>query len=216
MKIEINVPTSLSEITLGQYQKFLKIAEENPDGNFLDAKMIEIFCGIPLSDSYKLKVSSVRAITDIITEMLQEKPKQRTFFDLNGVEYGFIPDLDEMSLGEYIDLDNNITNWETMQVAMNVLFRPVKIKKANKYSIEDYMVEGSDDLKQMPLDAVISSIFFLHNLGIELSIHTMNYSQSQTEEGLQGVQTSEQSGVGINQFTDSLTEILQNLKISLN
>ncbi len=216
MKIEINVPTSLSEITLGQYQKFLKIAEENPDGNFLDAKMIEIFCGIPLSDSYKLKVSSVRAITDIITEMLQEKPKQRTFFELNGVEYGFIPDLDEMSLGEYIDLDNNITNWETMQVAMNVLFRPIKIKKANKYSIEDYMVEGSDDLKQMPLDAVISSIFFLHNLGIELSIHTMNYSQSQTEEELQGVQTLEQSGVGINQFTDSLTEILQNLKISLN
>ena len=135
---------------------------------------------------------------------------------MNGVEYGFIPDLDEMSLGEYIDLDNNITNWETMQVAMNVLFRPVKIKKANKYSIEDYMVEGSDDLKQMPLDAVISSIFFLHNLGIELSIHTMNYSQSQMEEELQGVQTSEQSGVGINQFTDSLTEILQNLKISLN
>lgn len=216
MKIEINVPTSLSEITLGQYQKFLKIAEENPDGNFLDAKMIEIFCGIPLSDSYKLKVSSVRAITDIITEMLQEKPKQRTFFELNGVEYGFIPDLDEMSLGEYIDLDNNITNWETMQVAMNVLFRPVKIKKANKYSIEDYMVEGSDDLKQMPLDAVISSIFFLHNLGIELSIHTMNYSQSQMEEELQGAQTLEQSGVGINQFTDSLTEILQNLKISLN
>ena len=49
MKIEINVPTSLSEITLRQYQKFLKIAEENPEGNFLDAKMIEIFCGIPLS-----------------------------------------------------------------------------------------------------------------------------------------------------------------------
>ena len=44
MKIEINVPTSLSEVTLGQYQKFLKIAEENPECNFLNAKMIEIFC----------------------------------------------------------------------------------------------------------------------------------------------------------------------------
>ena len=41
MNIEINVPSSLNEITLGQYQKFLKIAENNPDGNFLDAKMIE-------------------------------------------------------------------------------------------------------------------------------------------------------------------------------
>ncbi len=59
MNIEINVPSSLSEITLGQYQKFLKIAENNQEGNFLDAKMIEIFCGIPLSDSYKLKMSSV-------------------------------------------------------------------------------------------------------------------------------------------------------------
>ena len=29
MKLEINVPTSLDEITLGQYQKYLKIAEAN-------------------------------------------------------------------------------------------------------------------------------------------------------------------------------------------
>ena len=70
MKIEINVPTSLNEVTLGQYQKYLKIAENNPDGNFLDAKMIEIFCGIPLSESYKLKMSSVTAILDILNELL--------------------------------------------------------------------------------------------------------------------------------------------------
>ena len=37
---------------------------------FLNAKMIEIFCGIPLSDSYKLKMSSVTAILDILNEML--------------------------------------------------------------------------------------------------------------------------------------------------
>ena len=74
MNIEINVPSSLNEITLGQYQKFLKIAENNPEGNFLDAKMIEIFCGIPLSDSYKLKMSSVTAILDILNEMLSQTP----------------------------------------------------------------------------------------------------------------------------------------------
>ena len=73
MKLEINVPTSLDEITLGQYQKYLKIAEANPDSNFLDAKMIEIFCGIPLSESYKLKMSSVTAITDILNDLLDSK-----------------------------------------------------------------------------------------------------------------------------------------------
>ena len=75
MNIEINVPSNLNEITLGQYQKFLKIAENNPEGNFLNAKMIEIFCGIPLSDSYKLKMSSVTAIIDILSEMLNKTTK---------------------------------------------------------------------------------------------------------------------------------------------
>ena len=75
MNIEINVPSNLNEITLGQYQKFLKIAENNPEGNFLNAKMIEIFCGIPLSDSYKLKMASVTAIIDILSEMLNKTTK---------------------------------------------------------------------------------------------------------------------------------------------
>ena len=111
MKIEINVPTSLSEVTLGQYQKFLKIAEDNPEGNFLNAKMIEIFCGIPLSDSYKLKMSSVTAIIDILNELLSQTPKRVEQFTMNGVQYGFIPDLDEMSLGEYVDLDGSASDW---------------------------------------------------------------------------------------------------------
>ena len=29
-------------------------------------------------------------------------------FVMDGVEYGFIPKLDDITLGEYIDIDNNI------------------------------------------------------------------------------------------------------------
>jgi hypothetical protein len=89
MKIEINVPTSLNEITLEQYQKFLKVAQENQEGSFLNAKMIEIFCGIPLSDSYKLKMSSVEAIVDILTEMLNQTPTHIDKFTLNGSRLGW-------------------------------------------------------------------------------------------------------------------------------
>jgi len=217
MKIEINVPTSLNEVTLGQYQKYLKIAENNPEGNFLDAKMIEIFCGIPLSDSYKLKMSSAAAIVDIITELLNQTPKHTERFKLNGIEYGFIPDLDEMSLGEYIDLDNNVSKWEQMHVAMNVLYRPIKTSKVGKYNIEEYDVKNPEKMKDMPLGAAIGSVFFFLNLGMELSKHTIHSSSNQTEmEAIQEQLTSEQNGVGINQFMGSLTEILQNLKISLN
>jgi hypothetical protein len=216
MKIEITVPTSLNEITLEQYQKFLKIAEENPEGNFLNAKMIEIFCGIPLSDSYKLKMSSVSAIIDILNEMLSVTPNHVEKFTLNGVQYGFIPDLDEMSLGEYIDLDNNIISWAEMHKAMNVLYRPIKIKKGDKYSIEDYDVSNPEALKDMPLDAAIGAVFFFLNLGLELSKHTILYSNLEEMEDIQEQLILEENGVGINHFMLSLEEMLQGLKISLN
>ena len=216
MRIEINVPTSLSEITLRQYQKFLKIAEENPEGNFLDAKMIEIFCGIPLSDSYKLKMVSVTAIIDILNSMLEVKPNHVERFTLNGIEYGFIPDLDEMSLGEYVDLDNNASKWESMHIAMNVLYRPIVTSKVGKYNIEEYTTSNPEKMLDMPLDAALGSLFFFYNLGLELSKHTILSSNLEEVEEFQEQLTSETNGVGINQFMVSLTEILQDLKISLN
>ncbi len=227
MKIEINVPTSLNEVTLGQYQKYLKIAENNPEGNFLDAKMIEIFCGIPLSDSYKLKMSSAAAIVDIITELLNQTPKHTERFKLNGIEYGFIPDLDEVSLGEYIDLDNNVSSWEQMHVAMNVLYRPIKTSKSSffftssntngKYNIEEYDVKNPEKMKDMPLGAAIGSVVFFLHLGMELSEHTILSSSNQTEmEAIQGQLTSISDTDGIPQFLLSLTDVLNDLKISLN
>ena len=217
MKIEINVPTTLDEITLGQYQKFLTIQENNPDGNFLDAKMIEIFCGIPLSESYKLRMSSVTAILDILNELLNTTPEHVERFTMKDINYGFIPDLDEMSLGEYIDLDNNAGKWDEMHVAMNVLYRPIKDSGSGKYNIEEYDVSNPETMKDMPMSAVLGSFFFFYNLGTELSRDTILYSASQEErEAIQSLLTSEQNGIGINQFLVSLTEMFKDLKISLN
>ena len=217
MQIEINVPTSLNEITLEQYQRYLKATEETPDGSLLDAKIIEIFCGIPVSESYKLKMSSVQAIVDILVNMLNEKPTHINRFSLDGVQYGFIPDLDEMSLGEYVDLDGNASDWQKMHIAMNVLYRPIKIKKGTKYSIQEYTAEDPDKMKDMPLGVAIGSLFFFYNLGLELSSHTILSSVNQQEmETIQEQLTSETSGDGTHQFIASLEEMLQSLKISLN
>tara|TARA_R110000824_G_scaffold355558_2_gene542745 strand:- start:742 stop:1395 length:654 start_codon:yes stop_codon:yes gene_type:complete len=217
MQIEINVPTSLNEITLEQYQKFLKASEETPEGSFLDAKMIEIFCGIPLSDSYKLKMSSVQAIVDILTDMLNQKPAHIDKFSLDGVQYGFIPDLDEMSLGEYVDLDGNASDWQKMHVAMNVLYRPVITSKKGKYNIKEYTADDPEKMKDMPLGVALGSLFFFYNLGLELSKHTILSSSNQAEmEIIQEQLTSEKNGDGTHQFLVSLEEMLESLKISLN
>tara|TARA_R110002020_G_scaffold60135_3_gene163257 strand:+ start:328 stop:981 length:654 start_codon:yes stop_codon:yes gene_type:complete len=217
MKIEIKVPTNLNEITLGQYQKFLKVSENNPEGNFLNAKMIEIFCGIPLSESYKLKMSSVVSIVDILNDMLSVKPNHTEQFTMNGEKFGFIPDLEEISLGEYIDLDGSIGDWSKMHVAMNVLYRPIKDSKLNRYNIMPYNVKGADRMKDMPLGYAISSLFFFLNLGVELSRDTIHSSLKQTEnKDIQEQIFSAKSGDGTAQSMHSLMEILQDLTISLN
>ena len=212
MKLEINVPSSLNEITLGQYQKFLEVAEKNPEGNFLNAKMIEIFCGIPLSDSYKLKVGSANQIISILSDMLEQKPQHVEQFSLNGVDYGFIPDLDEMSLGEYIDLDTNASKWEQMHVAMNVLYRPIKTSKVGKYNIKEYDVKYPEVMKDMPLDAALGSLFFFYNLGMELAKHTMLSLDNQAEmETIQEKQTLMQSMDGTPRSLAYHLEMLQRL-----
>jgi len=216
MKVEITIPDSLSEVTLDQYQRYLKIQDNNQDEKFLASKMIEIFCGVKLSDTLKMKYADVDGICNILVDMFNEKPQLVTKFKMKGVEYGFVPKLDDISLGEYIDLDAFLGDWENMHRAMAVLYRPIDSKYGDKYSIKDYEAGDGEVMKDMPLEAVISSIIFFYHLGIDLSQAMMNYLEEQEETSLVQYLNSEQSGVGINQFTHSLKGILDDLRISLN
>ncbi len=217
MKVKIQVPTSLSEITLEQYQKFNKInTEENQNTNFILHKTVEIFCGLDLKDIAKIKVHSVKSVIKDIDNVFSEKPDLIPTFKLKGKEYGFIPKLDDISLGEYIDLDDSLTDWETMHKAMSVLYRPVTMRKGDKYLIEEY--DGTDDaesMKQMRLDVVMGSIVFFYNLNNELLQTILNYLNREVPNQMNTLQlqTLEKSGVGINQSMDLLKEMLPNLMI---
>ena len=110
MKITVNIPEKLSDITLEQYQRFLKVAEaENVDDVFLMQKMIQIFCGVKLTDVFYFKIQDVKNVINEINQVLLEEPKFQQRFSFEGVDYGFIPNLDDISFGEYIDLDENLS-----------------------------------------------------------------------------------------------------------
>ena len=137
-------------------------------------------------------------------------------FKIQKTEYGFHPQLDDLTLGEYIDLDSFIGDWDNMEKAMNVLYRPIIVKLKDKYTIDNYNINNYDILLNMPMDVVMSSIFFLWNLGLDLSKIITNSLDNQDQEVLTQYLNSQKNGDGINQFTDSLREMLQELKISLN
>jgi hypothetical protein len=217
MKLELIIPSSLSDISLSQYKKFHKIQEANFKSHFINIKMIEIFCNLDEKTARMLKFSDATKVINILTNMLNEKPQLVRTFKMNGIDYGLIPNLDEMSLGEYVDLDTYIGNWDEMQIAMNVLYRPIKEQIGEKYTIEDYSIESKDALKEIPMDVVLGAIFFLYNLGIELSQVMMDYFQNQKIEDLMQEQTLQENMDGINQSSLlSLKEMLDELKISLN
>ena len=216
MQAEILVPDTLSEITLEQYQKFLKIQDNNKDETFLAVKMIEIFCGIRGDHIMKMKASSIRDITGILTDMFNQKPPLVREFTMKGKEYGFIPKLEDMSFGEYVDLDTYMGDIENIHKAMAVLYRPITQKYNDKYLIEEYEGENEQIMLDMPMDAVLSSIIFFYNLGMDLSKAMLNSLQQEENKDLVQQLTLEKNGDGINHFSDSLREILDGLKISLN
>lgn len=216
MRIKVIVPDQLSQITLDQYQRFFKIQQNNEDERFLQIKMIEIFCDVPSDHVLNMKLSDVVAICDMLNELFEQKPQLVKKTKLGEKEYGFVPNLEDISLGEYIDLDTNIANWENMHLAMNVLYRPIKHKYGERYSIEEYKAGDGLHMKDITMDCVLSSLLFFYNLGIDLSTTILNYLKEREESNLVQYLSSEQNGVGINQFTHYLTETLQSLKISLN
>tara|TARA_R110000824_G_scaffold138850_1_gene303760 strand:+ start:1044 stop:1697 length:654 start_codon:yes stop_codon:yes gene_type:complete len=217
MKLNLKIPTSLNEVTLRQYKEFLKIQENEKDNLLLNAQMIKIFCNQELENVMLLKVNDVEEITNSITEMFSEKPALVRKFSLGNVNYGFHPKMQELSLGEYIELDTYIGDWNNIEKAMNVLYRPILVTLKDSYSIKEHDVENAESVLDMPMDAVLSSIFFLWNLGLELSQTMTNYLDNQVEsETLTQYLNFQANGNGIKAYTASLKEILQDLKISLN
>jgi hypothetical protein len=216
MQLNITVPTDLSEITLRQYKHFLKIQKNVNDEKFLSAKIVEIFCKMKLEEVMRLKFKDSEHIVTKLTEMFEQKPSLVTNFKLNKINYGFHPQLDDLTLGEYIDLDTFIGDWENIEKAMAVLYRPVVNKVKEKYTIEEYVVGKDAEILDMPMDAVLSSIFFLWNLGLDLSKTMMNYLDKEQTQALTEYLNLQPNGGGITQFTDLLKETLLDLKISLN
>ena len=219
MKIQINVPDTLKEITLSQYQKFEKLnTKENQDSTFLLQKMIEIFCNLNLKDVANIKFRSIQEITKHLNEVFDVKTNLTSTFKLGGKEFGFIPLLDEITLGEYIDLDTYLGDWQKMNNAMNVLYRPITFKNSTRYNIEDYKESDNTELlKDMPLDIAMGSLVFFWNLNNELLQTTLRYlNQEAKKMNMDQRLVLERSGVGINQSMDSLKKMLPSLMISQN
>ena len=217
-KLELSVPADLSEITLGQYQRYMKVVEQNQGdeyNDFLNKKLVEIFCEVNLNDVESIPVVEFNKVLEIISKAFEKDHKLKMRFDLLDVDMGFIPKLDEMSLGEYVDVENTISDWQEIHKTMAVLYRPVNFSSGDKYTIAPYKPseEVQSLMREMPMDVVMGAMVFFYNLGIELSKASLSYLEKEIKnsKSSQLKEALERNGDGINQFMDSLKETSQNL-----
>ena len=218
MKVNLRIPTSLNEITLAQYQEFAKLEADldKTKDTAIQLKIVEIFCKVPEVVVRNMKATDIAEICEIINTMFDTEHQLINRFRLKGIDYGFIPELDDMSFGEYMDLDTFISDNDNLHRAVNVLFRPIEHKRGNRYTIKDYNPDTSEIAKDFPLDAVLGAIVFFYSLGKDLSMVMLNSLDSKNEKALAQHLISQPSGDGSIHSMQSLKAILQDLKISLN
>jgi hypothetical protein len=181
--MKLIVPNKMSEIKLADYQKFVRL---EGDDEFLSRKAVEIFCDLKMDVILQMKSSSLTSVTSILMNAFAEKPALTQKFTIGKQTFGFLPSLEEITVGELNDVDQYISDWSQMHKAMAVLYRPVVATFGNRYEIEKY--EGSDkyaeQMKEMPLDVTIGAMLFFWTLGKDLSVASLTSLAKEEEMNL--------------------------------
>mgnify|MGYP003329725473 FL=1 len=214
MKLDLIIPTNLNEIPLKSYQKFIEVCNNSTDEEFISHKMVELFCGIELKEVIKIKQNDLNRLVNHFTELFKQKPIFEPRFKINDKEFGFIPNLEKITTGEYIDLDKYITDLSTLNNALAVMYRPITKQVFKTYEIEEYQGSAtySEVMEFCPLGIALASQVFFYNLGNELLKAIPHYlSKEIMKMNTHSKHNLEKDGDGIIQSINSLREMLQNL-----
>lgn len=122
----------------------------------------------------KLNINELDEVLLNINQALTMKPNFIQRFELDGVEYGFIPNLDNITTGEWIDIENYQSSIDYADRLVSILYRPIKrsLKFWNKgyYSIEEYKGTHTK-LRKAPLEVYLGAMVFFYHLGKSLLKH---------------------------------------------
>ena len=181
--MKIQLPEHIGEITLEQYQRYnALIKREDLSVDNFNKRKIEIFTGLKIIDVTKIQLTDYDGILKQIDDALSKDVGFEPFFKMKGVEFGFIPNFDKITAGEYRDLLIYNSEIDTMHNLMAILFRPIKDKDVfGNYVIEPY--RGTEQyanlMKQMPLNIVTGALVFFSNLANELVSYTQRFTEAE-------------------------------------
>jgi hypothetical protein len=210
--MRVVIPTDLKEITLSQYKRYQKVVADNTDDEtYICIQMVAIFCNIEVSDVMKLPALEFADIVKTISQTLDQSPTLTRTFKMNGVNYGFIPNMERISLGEHATIDTCMGKDELTELMLSVMYRPIKRKAGDYYEIEEFTGDESLALnfKDTPMHIVRGAMVFFWTLFSELLQTTLSSIPKMAQrEKLNLEEVLQNAGDGIN----PLSQLAENLK----
>ena len=135
--MNITIPTTLSDITLGQYQRLLAKGED-----VSNEQLIHIFCNISLEQVLEMPMNVYDQALGGVVQALNELDKQPSLtnkVEIKGKTYGFIPNLETITYGENKDLTQYLQKWETMHLVLGSQLFFYNLTKALLNAIPNYL-----------------------------------------------------------------------------
>lgn len=194
----ITLPESLDDITIRQLAQYM-VANLDTERDAVESAL-RIFVGLSIEEQKRVSKKQLDEISGHLSKILNEKPTLKTTFEYNGKQWGFVPNLEEITTGEYIDAEAYMGDWSNMHKAMAVLYRPIVRKSNGWYEIEPY--EGSEiysgQLQDAPASIAVGALVFFWTIANELSNAILKRLQKEAvEAGLMQEAFLPNVGVGI-------------------
>ena len=210
--VKIEIPEALADISVEKYKKFIMMAtEENGD-----EQALYHFCGLTPDQQENMKKKDRDYIREKIAAVLAERPMLTQTFTYRGVEYGFHPKLVDISMGEYVDLDEYLKEpYKNAEKVLGVLYRPITKKMYGRHLVETYDPDRHDGrgFQDLGADIFLGCLLFFYRLEISLLITFLRSSQKEEEMNQPSTskRSSQGSGVGMAQSIRLLEVISQSL-----
>lgn len=197
-QIEIIVPESWSDVTLERYQDYSTRVKGLDDEDEIVLNSISSLCGVPIEVIKRLKISDIKILYTKLGKLISVPVNKEVFDKINikGVTYGFHPKLDDMTLGEFVDLEEQTKDGvEGFHNVLSILYRPVTEVKGSKYNIEPYNeshIKNAPLFKDVSIDVINGVMVFFYTLGSKcikssnryLEANLMNHLQEMGTDGL--------------------------------
>ena len=181
IKFDYVIPESKSEITVDEWVQFNRIHTVDVDPEFLQKRMLEIFCKVPSEYSTKLAQVRVNDMLNRLTILFSQNSDLKQRFTFKNIEWGLIPDFSKhITTGELIDLDSYLESGDYTRL-LSILYRPIIKSYKDSYDIEPY--EGSHELfKTLPYDILDGVLVFFWTLFNQLGKATLKYTKKVMEK----------------------------------